>query len=230
MENEYKNLENLIGISFKNREILDTAFTHRSYLNEAESEKIQSNERLEFLGDAILQFLTSEYIYSQYKDFPEGKLTNLRSRLVNTASLATEAAKLDLGTYLSISRGEKDTARESDNILADTFEALVGAIYIDKGISLCKEFVDKYLLYKADEILSAGSLKDSKSLYQELAQEKYDMTPTYKVIKDYGPDHDKHFEVGLYIKNNLISVGKGPSKRKAEQDAAQKALDKESQL
>mgnify|MGYP001577880711 CR=1 FL=1 len=227
-EFNYDSLQKVINIKFKNKEILKQAFIHRSYLNENNIGVTTSNERLEFLGDAVLQFLTSEYIYNEYGDYTEGNLTNLRSRVVNTESLAQEASRLNLSDYLMISKGERETAAESNYILADTFEALLGAIYLDsKDIDLCRNYLKKQLFYKISQILEEGELKDSKSLYQEIAQEKYEITPTYKVIEDEGPDHQKTFKVGVYLNNNLIAFGTGASKRKAQQSAAQKAIENE---
>lgn len=225
-EINYQTLEKAIGLNFKNKDILKKAFIHRSYLNENNNGITVSNERLEFLGDAVLQFLTSEHIYSHYIDYAEGDLTNLRSRIVNTESLAQEASRLNLSDYLMISKGERETAAESSYILADTFEALLGSIYIDsKDIDLCRTYLNKQLFYKIPQILEEGELKDSKSLYQEIAQEKYGVTPTYKVIEDEGPDHQKTFKMGVYLEDKLIAYGTGASKRKAQQSAAQKAIE-----
>lgn len=224
----HKGLEKAINIKFQNKEILEQAFIHRSYLNENSNGVTSSNERLEFLGDAVLQFLTSEHIYTDYSEYTEGDLTNLRSRIVNTESLAQEASRLNLSEFLLISKGEKETAAESNYILADTFEALLGAIYLDtKDIDLCREYLGKQLFYKIPSILEEGELKDSKSLYQEMAQEKYGVTPTYKVLEDEGPDHQKTFKMGVYLENKLIAYGTGASKRKAQQSAAQKAIEME---
>lgn len=222
-----KELQKTIKIKFNNEDILNQAFIHRSYLNESDEENSNSNERLEFLGDAVLQFLTSEYIYNKYNEFPEGEMTNLRSRLVNTESLAEESARLNLSEYLQISKGERETASASSYILADTFESLLGAIYLDKGIDACRTFLDENLFYKTEGIIEEGDLKDPKSLYQELAQEKHNITPTYKVISDSGPDHQKTFKVGVYLGSKLIAEGEGPSKRKAQQNAAQNALERD---
>jgi ribonuclease-3 len=227
-EFNHESLEKAIKLKFKNKEILKQAFIHRSYLNENNNGVTASNERLEFLGDAVLQFLTSEHIYENHSDYTEGNLTNLRSRIVNTESLAQEASRLNLSDYLMISKGERETAAESSYILADTFEALLGAIYIDtKDVAVCRKYLEKQLFYKIPTILEEGELKDSKSLYQEIAQEKYTITPTYKVIEDEGPDHQKTFKVGVYLDSQLIAYGTGASKRKAQQAAAQAAIEKE---
>lgn len=220
----YKEIEKNLGLSFKNKAILLTAFVHRSFLNENKEEKLESNERLEFLGDAILQFLTSEYIYKTKPDFPEGRLTNLRALLVNTESLADETTRLDLAQYILVSKGEKQTAIESNHMKANLFEAILGAIYLDSDIEKCRSFLTNNLFYKADELVEKGSLKDPKSLYQEYAQEKYLITPSYKVLEDSGPDHNKSFVVGVYLDNKKVAQGEGSSKQKAQKEAALNAL------
>lgn len=220
-------LEKILGTKIKNPNLFITAFVHRSYLNESRDPKIkESNERLEFLGDAVLQFLTSELIYKKYPEFPEGQLTNLRSKLVNTDSLAEESKRLGLSKYVFVSKGEKETVKTSNYILADLFEAVLGALYLDSGITACRKYLTKELFYKCDDIVKNGKLKDAKSLYQEYAQDELGITPHYKLIKTEGPDHNKSFTVGLYLGNKLISEGTGPSKRKAERNAAQNALEK----
>ena len=173
-----------------------------------------------------MQYLTSEHIFKGYDSYPEGELTNLRARLVNTVSLAEESSRLGLSDYLFISNGEKEIASESNHILANTFEATIAAIYLDQGMQVCSDFVNKELLYKTEDIVQKGELKDPKSLFQEISQEKFLTTPNYKLIEDDGPDHDKTFIVGAYIAKKLIAEGKGSSKRKAEQDAAENALKK----
>jgi ribonuclease-3 len=218
-----ENLEKNLGIEFKDKNLLTKALIHRSYLNEA-SDIEESNERLEFLGDAILQFLSSEFLYQSYKDLGEGDLTNIRSKIVNTISLAEESARFDAGNYILISRGEKETARESSSILANVFEAILGALYLDQGIDVCREYLHKRLFYKVEEVVKSGSLKDPKSLYQEIAQEKYFVTPQYKIITEEGPDHNKTFVSAVFINEKEIARGEGSSKRKAEQEAAQNAL------
>lgn len=223
---KFAELEKKINIKFKDISILKRALTHRSYINENSNQDLKSNERLEFLGDAILQYLSSEHIFQEYSSYPEGELTNLRARLVNTISLAEESSRLDFSQYLFISNGEREIAAESNHILANTFEAVVAAIYLDQGIDICKDFVMKELLYKTQEIVEKGELKDPKSLFQEISQEKFTTTPFYKLIQDDGPDHDKTFVIGAYISKKLIATGTGSSKRKAEQSAAENALKK----
>lgn len=223
---KFEELEQKLNIKFKDISILKRALTHRSYINENPNQNLKSNERLEFLGDAILQFLTSQYIFKEYSNYPEGELTNLRARLVNTISLAEESSRLDLSNYLFISNGEKEIAAESNHILANTFEATVAAIFLDQGMKICSNFVNKELLYKTEKIVQSGELKDPKSLFQEISQEKFNTTPNYKLIEDDGPDHDKTFIIGAYISKELIATGTGSSKRKAEQNAAENALRK----
>lgn len=218
-----ENLEKNLGVEFKNKDLLKNALIHRSYLNEA-SDIEESNERLEFLGDAILQFLSSEFLYQTYKNLGEGDLTNIRSKIVNTISLAEESAKFDAGNYILISRGEKETARESSSILANVFEAILGALYLDQGIDVCREYLHNRLFYKVEKVVKSGSLKDPKSLYQEIAQEKYLVTPQYKIVSEDGPDHNKLFVSAVFINEKEIARGEGSSKRKAEQEAAQNAL------
>jgi len=221
----FTTLEKTIGVKFNSISHLKNAFTHRSFLNESNEADIESNERLEFLGDAILQFLSTEYIYIKFPKLREGELTNLRAKIVNTESLAEESAKLSLSDYLRISKGEKETASDSRYILANVFESLIGAIFLDQGVGKCRIFLTKFLLYKATSIVESGTLKDPKSIYQELAQDKHSTTPTYRVISENGPDHNKNFTVGLYLENRLISTGTGNSKKKAQQEAAQKAVE-----
>ena len=223
---KFSELQEKLNIKFNDVSILQRALTHRSYINENPNQDLKSNERLEFLGDAILQYLTSEHIFKEYGTYPEGELTNLRARLVNTVSLATESSRLGLSEYLFISNGEREIASESNHILANTFEATIAAIYLDQGMQACSAFVSKELLYKTQEIVEKGELKDPKSLFQEISQEKFLTTPNYKLIEDDGPDHDKTFVVGAYIGKKLIAEGKGSSKRKAEQNAAENALQK----
>ncbi|TXI35080.1 MAG: ribonuclease III [Niabella sp.] len=223
---DLKNLEKKLNIQFNDPNILKKALTHRSYLNETSDKTVsESNERLEFLGDAVLQFLSSEYLFNNYPGYEEGVLTNIRSKIVNTQSLAAESKKLELSGFILISRGEKQTAYESDHILANTFEAILGAIYLDsKDIDLCRKFLLAHLFYKIDALVQEGQFKDSKSLYQEITQEKYGITPTYKVVSEEGPDHNKAFTVAVFLNERKIAHGSGSSKRRAEQEAASNAL------
>ena len=219
-----QDLETKLKVTFNNQNLLKKALVHRSYLNESVENIDESNERLEFLGDAVLQFLSSEFLYKNYASQGEGDLTNIRSKIVNTESLAAESTRLEVGNYILISRGEKETAKESSSILANVFEAILGAIYLDQGIDRCRDYLLEQLFYKVEMVVSSGSLKDSKSLFQEIAQEKYLVTPQYKVIMEEGPDHSKTFVSAVYINETEVARGTGSSKRRAEQEAAQNAL------
>jgi ribonuclease III len=230
MEIDYKKLQEILKHEFADISLLRDAFTHRSFLNECIEEGRVSNERLEFLGDAVLQFLTSEYIFSKFPDFPEGQLTNLRSKLVNTESLASESARMKISEHLLVSKGEKSSVVESNHMQANLFEAVLGALYLDSGIETCKEFLVNNLFYKSKNIIDDGTLKDAKSLYQELAQELYGITPLYKVLEDFGPDHNKVFTIAVFLDGKEVAKGTGASKRKAQQDAAKNALKLEKKL
>lgn len=221
-----KKLSKKTSISFKNEEIIHNAFIHRSYLNESKT-FLNSNERLEFLGDSILSLLVSEYLYKEYPDFSEGELTNLRSSVVKTTTLATISKSLDLGSYLYLSRGEEDGGgRDNPSILADTFEAFLGAIYLDLGIQSAKQLLESFLFPLLSKILIDKTYKDAKSEFQELVQEKTKISPLYKVISQIGPDHAKEFTVGVYVENTLFGKGTGKSKQIAEMKAAEAALEK----
>jgi ribonuclease-3 len=218
-------LEKKLKLKFKKKDLIRNAFIHRSYLNEHPGEKLAHNERLEFLGDAILGFIVSEYLYERFPEKSEGDLTNFRSALVNAGSLAKAASKLDLGKHLLLSKGEEATGgRESQYLLANTFEAFLGALYLDLGLEKAKDFVSASLLPYIDQVIEEKLYKDFKSLLQEQAQEKLSITPIYKVLSEEGPDHSKTFKMGVYFEEKLVAEGLGGSKQKAEQDAAEKAL------
>jgi ribonuclease-3 len=209
---------------FKNIDLLITAFTHRSYLNEHRRDVKEHNERLEFLGDAVLELVVTEYLYTTY-DQPEGVLTNWRSSLVRTESISAAASKYGFEPYLRLSKGEKrGTVRARSQILANSYEAVVGAIYIDQGWEVAKTFITESILSTFTEILSSGSWMDPKSHLQELAQSKESATPSYKVISEEGPDHDKIFTVGVFVSEQMRGEGTGPSKQAAQQKAAEAAL------
>ncbi len=211
---------------FKNEELLENAFIHRSYLNENPSWKLGSNERLEFLGDAVLEFITSEHLYKTYDQEPEGRLTAYRSSLVKTETLATLARDLNFGEKLKLSKGEDDSGgRKSEYLLADTFEAFIGALYLDQGTPACRTFLEETLFPKLDKIVETKAYKDYKSLLQEIAQERKNFTPIYKVIDEQGPDHNKIFKVGVIIRGKQEGVGEGSSKQRAEVEAARSALE-----
>ncbi len=211
---------------FKDKKLYDLAFTHRSYLNETNGE-IESNERLEFLGDSILSFVVSTYIYDKYKDRKEGELTSLRSVLTNTETLYEVAKTLNLGEGLKLSKGEEETGgRESKTILANTYEAIVGAIFIDQGIIPARKFIEDTIILKIDEIVSTQGLKDPKSGLQEYMQEAHKTSPRYEVLEEIGPDHAKLYTVGVYLDKELLAQGQGKSKQEAEKKAAQNAIQK----
>ncbi|HEX8226720.1 MAG TPA: ribonuclease III [Candidatus Saccharimonadales bacterium] len=214
-----------LGLTFKDIELLITAFTHRSYVNEHKKTVSVHNERLEFLGDAVLELVVTEYLYSNFAD-PEGILTNWRSALVRTESIGAAAAKAGFEPLLRLSRGEKrgsDRAREQ--ILANSFEAVIGAIYLDQGYDAANKFITDNILNTFKEILSSGSWMDPKSHLQEVVQGKEGFTPVYKVMEETGPDHDKTFTVGVFVGPNLRGTGIGPSKQAGQQKAAEAALD-----
>lgn len=213
-----------LQVTFNDIELLVTAFTHRSYVNEHKKTVSVHNERLEFLGDAVLELVVTEYLYSTY-DEPEGILTNWRSALVRTESIGAAAAKFGFEPLLRLSRGEKrgsDRAREQ--ILANSFEAVVGALYIDQGYEVAKIFITASILSTFEEILQTGSWMDAKSHLQELVQSQEGFTPIYKVLQEVGPDHDKTFTVGVFVNNTLRGEGMGPSKQSGQQKAAEAAL------
>ncbi len=216
--------EEVLGVSFNDINLLMTAFTHRSYLNEHRKTVSEHNERMEFLGDAVLELVVTEYLYLTFKE-PEGILTNWRSALVRTESIGAAATNLDFEPLLRLSRGEKrGSTRARAQILANTYEAVIGAIYLDQGYIAAKKFIDKSLLSTLPEILKTGSWMDPKSHLQELAQSIENATPVYKVISEEGPDHDKIFNVGVFVAGTKRGQGTGPSKQAGQQQAAEKAL------
>jgi len=223
---DLKSLEALIGIKFKDINTLKQSVVHRSYLNENPQFKLHHNERLEFLGDAVLEIIVTEYLYKNYPDTPEGDLTNWRASLVNSKMLAQVAEEIQLEKYIYLSRGEaKDkNSKARQYILANAVEALIGAIYLDQGIRKATKFVKNNMLVKLENILKNELYLDPKSKFQEKAQEEHKATPHYKVLKESGPDHAKIFKVGLYLGEDQISTGQGSSKQEAQVDAAQKGL------
>ena len=211
---------------FNNQKLFQQAFIHRSYLNEAK-EPLESNERLEFLGDSILSFVVSQHLYITYPQFDEGILTNLRSLVVNTKSLAKTAKTLQFGDHLMLSRGEEDSkGRENESILANTFEAVIGAMFMDQGIESVKTFLHAVLIPDIETYVQKKVFKDPKSLLQEYVQSKKQNSPMYKVIHEEGPAHAKQFTIGVFVENVLTGEGKGKSKQEAEERAAEKALEK----
>jgi ribonuclease-3 len=219
-------LEKNLGLEFKNRDLLIEAFCHRSYLNEHPDFPLPHNERLEFLGDAVLELIVTEYLYKKYPEKNEGELTNWRAALVNAKILGELAKILGFNDFLLLSKGEeKETGKARLYILANTFEALIGAIYLDQGYEVAKNFVEKNLIErKLPEIIEKGLFKDPKTRFQEEAQERVKITPTYKVLEEWGPDHAKHFIVGVFLGNELVAKGEGTSKQEAEEEAAKNAL------
>ncbi len=225
---DFSKLEELINIKFKNIDLLRQAVVHRSYLNEHPEFNLPHNERIEFLGDAVLEIIITEYLYINYPETPEGDLTNWRASLVNSKMLSLVADEIKLEKYLYLSKGEaKDkNTKARQYILANAVEALIGAIYLDQGIKKAGEFVHTYMLSKLDNILENKLYMDPKSKFQEISQEKVKTTPHYKVLAESGPDHNKIFEVGLYLGEELVSRGTGSSKQEAQVDAAEKGIKK----
>ena len=226
MTSSYKKLTEILQVDFNQPELLEKALTHRSYLNE--NKKIeQSNERLEFLGDAVLELIVSFFLYQHYPQKPEGILTSLRSKIVQTKTLAQTAKKLSLPQFLKMSKGEKDSnGNLNQSILADAFEAVIGAIYIDQGYGKTYEFINKRLLVNLKNILASKEIIDYKSIYQEKVQAKKLPTPFYKIIKEIGPDHNKIFTTAVFVGAKKMAEGNGKSKQQAQQQTAKIALEK----
>jgi len=223
---DFSILEKQLNLKFKNKDLLVQAFCHRSYLNENPNSNLEQNERLEFLGDAVLELIVTEYLFEKYPKKPEGELTNWRAALVNAKMLLETANELGLNDYLLLSKGEKkETGKARQYILANTFEALIGAAYLDLGYKKCRDFIKKNLIIKLPEIIEKGLFKDTKSRFQEEAQERTGITPTYKVVREWGPDHFKHFIVGVFLNNELVAEGEGSSKQEAEVEASKNALE-----
>ena len=212
-------------MSFSNTTLLLTAVTHRSYLNEHREATWEHNERLEFLGDAVLELVVTHYLFSQYPEKPEGELTAIRAALVNTNSLAAASEEMGINTYLLMSKGEaKDEGRARQYILANVFEACIGAIYLDQGYETARQFIAARLFGQTDKIVEKRLWQDPKSRFQELAQEHASITPTYETLSQAGPDHDRVFTVGVFLRHEKVADGKGRSKQEAEQEAAKAAL------
>lgn len=224
---DFSKLEEKIKIKFKNQDLLKTAMAHRSYLNEHPAFGLDHNERLEFLGDAVLELIVTEYLYKNY-DNPEGDLTNWRASLVNSKMLSEIAQKINLNDFLFLSKGEaKDkNSKARQYIIANAFEALIGAIYLDRGWDAAKKFIETHIISQLNAILENKLYLDPKSRFQETSQDKYGITPSYKALKESGPDHNKHFVIGVYLDKELIAKGEGSSKQEAQVDAAEKALEK----
>lgn len=216
-----------IGFPFNNKALIEQAFTHRSYLNEHRGATVSHNERLEFLGDAVLELVVTRFLFDKFPGDNEGELTAYRAALVNTNTISQVASKLGMNEFLMLSRGEaKDTGRARQYILANTFESVVGAIYLDQGYDAAEKFIGQNIFPLTDEIVSKKLWQDDKSHLQEEAQERVSITPTYKILSESGPDHDKKFTVGVYLGTELVAEGEGKSKQEAEQSAARVALEK----
>jgi ribonuclease-3 len=219
-------LQQILGVIFVNEEYLLTAITHRSYLNEHRDATWDHNERFEFLGDAVLELVVTDFLFGKYPEKPEGELTAIRAALVNTVSLAAASEKLGVNDYLLMSKGEaKDVGRARQYILANTFEACIGAIYMDQGYDAAKKFIAGRLFDKTDEIVRKRLWQDAKSRFQELSQEYASVTPTYETLSQTGPDHDRIFTVGVFLRHEKVAEGSGRSKQEAEQQAAEKAIE-----
>ncbi len=222
---QFSILEQKIGYVFREKDLLREALTHRSYLNENTAWGLPPNERLEFLGDAVLELIVTEELYLRYPAKPEGELTPIRSALVNYQMMAKVGANLGLGDFVLLSRGEaKDTGRAREVILANALEAIIGAVYLDGGYAPAKRFVKSSLLEQLSDVMRMGLYRDAKSELQEKVQEKFKVTPTYRVLEESGPDHQKVFTVGVFFGEKLIASGKGPAKQDAEVEAAKEAL------
>lgn len=225
--NDITKAERELNLAFSNKALLQRAFTHRSYINENPDYPLEDNERLEFLGDAVLDFITGEYLYHRFPEMSEGRLTNLRSALVRTERLGSFAVSLNLGEFIFLGRGEEDSGgRKRLAILCDAFEAFIGALYLDKGLEFTRQFVHQLIEPALQEILASDADKDPKSQLQEIAQSFYQLTPTYRTVQEEGPDHAKEFTVEAMIGSKSYGYGKGFSKQMAAQAAAQQALER----
>lgn len=225
--NDYKDLQKKISVKMKDQDLLKMAFTHKSYINEHKKEPVAHNERLEFLGDAVLELASTRHLFDKCADKAEGEMTAFRSALVKGKHLAEIARELELGKYLLLSRGEElSGGREKNYILANTVESLIGAIYLDQGYETVEKFIKKFILTRLDEIIENDLHVDAKSRFQEMCQDLETFTPYYEVLSEEGPDHDKKFTMGAYIDGKLIAKGTESSKQKAEDEAAKNALKK----
>lgn len=224
---DFSKLEKKLGLEFKNKDLLTQAFVHRSYLNESPDFDIFHNERLEFLGDAVIEHVVTEHLFLSYPKKMEGELTSWRAALVNAKMLAKISQELGFNDFLLLSQGEiKENGKARQYILANTFEAFIGSLYLDQGIEICKDFIKKHLIKELPKIIKNRLFEDAKSALQKETQEKKGITPTYEVLEEWGPDHKKRFIVGVYLGKELIAKGKGSSKQEAEEAAAKEALKK----
>lgn len=219
-----KKFSETLGIEIRNRDLFQESVTHRSYLNEHRGYRLDHNERLEFLGDAVLELIVTDHLYLNYKN-PEGELTSFRAAIVNGEILAEIAGKIGLGDFLLMSRGEsKDIGRARMWLLANAIEAVIGALYLDQGYAAAKAFIDKCIISELPRVIESGLYTDPKSRFQELSQEKTGITPSYRILKEWGPDHDRHFTAGIFLGENLVSEGEGASKQEAQRNAAAAAI------
>lgn len=224
-EKNFQELQKKLDIKFKNKDLLKQAFIHRSYLNENPGFSLGHNERLEYLGDAVLELIVTDYLYKNYPDLAEGEMTSLRAALVNSQMLLQISDRLDFNEYLYLSKGEaKEINRGRQYILANTFESFVGALYLDQGYRSAEKFILKNLIPELKNVIEKKLWRDSKSLFQEAAQERAGITPTYEVLEASGPDHAKKFIIGVYLEKELVAKGEGASKNEAQQQAAENAL------
>lgn len=224
-DKEFDEIQEIIGVKFKNLDYLKQAFIHRSYLNEHRDFPLDHNERLEFLGDAVLELVVTEYLYKNFPN-PEGEMTNWRAALVNTQMISKQSQRLGFNDYLCLSRGEsKDTGKAREIILANTFESVIGAIYLDQGYNKSRDFISNNLLGELPEIIEQELYLDPKSKLQEASQEKFNITPTYRVLKEWGPDHARQFIIGAYLNTKKVGEGEGSSKHEAQLNAAKDGLD-----
>ncbi|KKU15452.1 MAG: Ribonuclease 3 [Parcubacteria group bacterium GW2011_GWB1_45_9] len=225
MMTKLNEFEKIIGYQFKNKDILKEALTHRSYLNEKPSWGVPHNERLEFLGDAVLELVISEFLFKKYSNKPEGELTSYRAALVNYQFLSKVAIEINLNEFIFLSRGEaKDTSKAREVILANAMESVIGALYLDGGYEVTSDFARKFISVHIDEIIAKELHRDAKSMLQEIIQEKRRVTPTYRLMEEWGPDHQKRFRMGVYFGEELAAEGEGESKQEAETEAAKNAL------
>ncbi len=222
---DFSKLEKKLGLEFKNKDLLIQAFVHRSFLNESPDFDIFHNERLEFLGDAVIEHIVTENLFLNYPKKMEGELTSWRAALVNAKMLSKISQELGFNDFLLLSQGEiKENGKARQYILANTFEAFIGSLYLDQGIEICKDFIEKHLIKELPKIIKNRLFEDDKSVLQKETQEKKGITPTYEVLEEWGPDHNKRFIVGVYLGKELIAKGKGSSKQEAEEAAAKEAL------
>lgn len=224
-EKKFSNLEEKIGVTFKNKGLLVQAFVHRSFLNENRDFLLAHNERLEFLGDAVLELVITKYLFENFLN-PEGELTNWRAALVNSKMCATVARDINFESYLFLSHGESKDAsiKARDYILANALEALIGSMYLDQGWDMVEQFITRWMITRLPEVLELGLWIDAKSRFQEAAQEIMGITPTYRVLTEEGPDHEKQFIVGVFLDKEKIGEGEGTSKQEAQTEAAENAL------